>query len=70
MFSIFRKRKQIERPAPMPAVASDPVVDRAKERTHQAANNAKTEADRLNRAFTRNGITLTILKAAGGGHGH
>lgn len=66
MLSIFRMHKRYQEAAPQPV---DPVVDRARKKTHDAADAAKKQADRLNSVFTENGITLAILKAAGGGHG-
>lgn len=47
----------------------DPVVNEAKERTHKAASSAKKNADRLNKVFAENGITLNILRIAGSKHG-
>jgi uncharacterized protein YybS (DUF2232 family) len=64
MWLVNRKKKpQVIKPV-------DPVVDEAKQRTHEAAKNAKQSADRLNKVFTQNGITLNILRAAGGRDGH
>lgn len=48
----------------------DPVVEASKKRIHKRADNAKREADRLTKIFADNGITLSILKMAGRGHGH
>lgn len=45
---------------------TDPVVEEAKRRTHDAAKAAKQGADRLNSQFAENHITLTILRTAGG----
>lgn len=53
---------------PVTPIPTDPIVDQNKLRTHQAADAAKMNADRLNKVFKQNGITLNILRAAGGGH--
>lgn len=63
MFLFHRPKKR--EPIVLPP---DPVVERTKQRTHDAATTAKMSADRLNTVFKQNGITLNILKAAGGGH--
>lgn len=62
--SWFNRKKKL----PPPPV--DPVVDARKERVHNAAQDVQQSADKLTKVFQKNGITLTILKAAGGGHGH
>lgn len=49
---------------------SDPVVEDAKLRIHNAAAEARTNAAKLNSVFTQNGITLNILRVAGGRHEH
>lgn len=49
---------------------TDPVVLQIKMRTHEAAKQAKKNADKLNKVFEENGITLNIHIAAGGRHGH
>jgi len=63
MFWLGRAPKRIVAPLPV-----DPVVDETKRRTHSAANDAKVNADNLNRVFRQNGMTLNILRTAGGGH--
>jgi hypothetical protein len=66
MFVLFR-RKPKDVAVPIPA---DPIVDHAKQRIHDAAGDAKVNTDRLNKVFKQNGITLNILRTAGGGHEH
>jgi hypothetical protein len=54
---------------PTPVVKPvDPVVEATKKRTHKAAADAQKGADRLNKVFAQNGITLNILRMAGKGH--
>ncbi len=54
-----------KRPHPE-TLLTDPIVEKAKLRTHMAAKAAKQGADRLNSQFVENHITLTILRTAGG----
>lgn len=65
MLWLSRAKKTPVAPPPV-----DPVVDETKRRTHKAANDAKVNADRLNKVFGKNGITLNILTMAGGRHEH
>lgn len=61
MFWSSRKKHSVIPPP------TDPVVDKMKLRTHNAATAAKVNADRLNKVFKQNHITLNILRAAGSG---
>lgn len=60
----FRKKPCAETIKPF-----DPEVEAAKKQTRKAAEAAKQNTDRLNRVFAENGITLNILRIAGGRHG-
>jgi len=60
----FNRKRPIAAPV-------DPVVTAMKKRTHKAAKEATESSDRLNDVFNQNGITLAIIRTAGGGrHGH
>lgn len=56
------KKRRVE------VVASDPVVVKIKEKTHRVAKEAKDNADRLNKLFESDNITLNIHIARGGKH--
>lgn len=61
----FKRKPVVYVPPP-----KDPVVTAAKRRIHVAATSAQTNTDNLNDKFRQNGITLNILKVAGGKSGH
>lgn len=62
----FRKKKT----ACPHVTPPDPVVLEIKMRQDQAAKRASKTADKLNKIFEENGITLNIHIAAGGKNGH
>ena len=55
---------------PDPELLNDPVVEDANRRMHEATENAVGESKKLNAEFRENGITLTILRTAGGDRRH
>ncbi len=61
---LFKRQAAVAIPEP-----DDPVVTAMKKRSHAAADKATRNANRLNKVFEENGITLNILTLAAGGKG-